>query len=141
MVGGKFTVIPEKLFLTTNYTYTMSTSKWDLGCTPAGCQYTGLAVYPDVHNKLSRLDVQAKYMLDDTIMRNAGLAGKAYVKARVLWEHNSNDSWQSLQDQYGYLVNPTNLDDRVFDLDGHRQSELRRGAGSTVLRREVVSWL
>jgi hypothetical protein len=108
MLGGKFTVIPEKLFLTANYTYVMSTSKWDLGCTPAGCQYAPLAVYPDVHNRLSRLDVQAKYMLDDTITHNAGLPGKAFVKARVLWERNTNDSWQSLQDQYGFLVNPGN---------------------------------
>ena len=31
------------------------------------------------------------------------------MKARLLWEKNSNDSWQSLQNQYGFLVNPTNL--------------------------------
>lgn len=106
--GSKITVIPAKLFLDANYTYTRSTSEWDLGCTPAGCQYTPLAVYPDVHNTMNRVDVQAKYMLDDLFMRNAGFAGKAYVKARVLWERNTNDSWQSLQNQFGYLVNPGN---------------------------------
>jgi hypothetical protein len=104
--GTKITVIPAKLFLDANYTYMKSTSEWDLGCTPAGCQYKPLATYPDVHNTMNRLDVQAKYMLDDTFLHNAGFAGKAYVKARVLWEKNSNDSWQSLQYQYGYLVNP-----------------------------------
>lgn len=107
MLGGKFAIVPEKLFLTTSYTYIMSTSKWNLGCTPAGCQYTPLAVYPDVHNNLSRLDVQAKYLLDDTILHNAGLPGKAYVKARIMWERNTNDSWQDLQNQFGFLVNPT----------------------------------
>lgn len=106
ILGGKFTVIPAKLFLDANYTYTRSISEWSLGCTPAGCQYTPLAVYPDVHNTLNRVDVQAKYMLDDSFLKSAGFAGKAYVKARVLWEKNSNDSWQSLQNQYGYLVNP-----------------------------------
>ncbi|HWJ20131.1 MAG TPA: MtrB/PioB family outer membrane beta-barrel protein, partial [Geobacterales bacterium] len=108
ILGGKFTLIPAKLFLDANYTYTRSTSEWDLGCTPAGCQYPGMAVYPDVHNTLNRFDVQAKYMFDDAFMKSAGFAGKAYVKARVLWEKNSNDSWQSLQNQYGYLVNPGN---------------------------------
>jgi len=106
--GSKVTVIPQKLFLDVNYTYTRSTSEWDLNCTPAGCQYTPLAVYPDIHNTMNRVDVQAKYMLDDTFMRNAGFAGKAYVKVRVLWERNTNDSWQSLQDQFGFLVNPGN---------------------------------
>jgi len=106
ILGSKITVIPAKLFLDVNYTYTRSISEWDLSCTPAGCQYPGLATFPDVHNTMNRVDAQAKYMLDDTFLRNAGFAGKAYVKARVLWEKNSNDSWQSLQNQYGYLVNP-----------------------------------
>jgi hypothetical protein len=30
------------------------------------------------------------------------------VKARVLWEKNTNDSWQSLQNQAGLLIFPTN---------------------------------
>jgi MtrB/PioB family decaheme-associated outer membrane protein len=106
--GAKITVIPQKLFLDANYTYTKSTSDWNLSCTQAGCQYTPLAVFPDVHNTLSRLDVQAKYNLDDSFMRNAGFVGKAYLKARLLWEKNSNDSWQGLQNQFGWLVNPTN---------------------------------
>ncbi len=25
-----------------------------------------------------------------------------------MWERNSTDAWQALQNQYGYLVNPTN---------------------------------
>lgn len=108
MLGSKFAVIPDKLFLDANYTYTRSVSDWDLSCTPAGCQYTPLAIYPDVNNTMHRVDVQAKYMLDDTFMRGAGFSGKAYVKARVMWERNSTDAWQALQNQYGYLVNPTN---------------------------------
>ena len=101
MFGSKITVIPEKLFLDANYTFTRSTSEWDLSCTPAGCQYSPLATFPDIHNTMNRVDVQAKYMLDDSFMQNAGFAGKAYVKARVLWERNTNDSWQSLQNQFG----------------------------------------
>ena len=66
IVGSKITVIPQKLFINTNFTYTRATSQWDLGCTPAGCQYDPLAVYPDVHNNLTRLDMPAKYMLDDS---------------------------------------------------------------------------
>jgi MtrB/PioB family decaheme-associated outer membrane protein len=106
--GSKLTLIPEKLYLDANYTYSKSTSEWNLACTPLGCRYTPLAVYPDIHNTMERLDVQAKYLFDDSFMRHAGFAGKAYVKARVLWEKNSNDSWQSLQDQLGWLVNPNN---------------------------------
>jgi hypothetical protein len=47
-------------------------------------------------------------MLDDSVLRNAGFVGKAFVKLRVLWERNTNDAWQPLQDQFGWLVNPTN---------------------------------
>jgi MtrB/PioB family decaheme-associated outer membrane protein len=108
IVGSKLTVIPQKLFINTNFSYTRAISQWDLGCTPAGCQYDPLAVYPDVHNNLTRLDMTAKYMLDDSVLRNAGFVGKAFVKLRVLWERNTNDAWQPLQDQFGWLVNPTN---------------------------------
>ena len=114
MVGAKTTLIPDKLYVDGNFTYSKSTSQWDLGCTPAGCQYDGpptglgLATFPDSHNTLTRFDVQAKYMLDDSFMRKAGWAGKAFIKARVLWERNSNDAWQPLQDQMGWLINPTN---------------------------------
>jgi hypothetical protein len=121
IVGSKFTIIPNRLYLDANFTYMKSTSQWNLGCTPAGCQYGGgnnaanppgqLATYPDVHNTLTRLDVQAKYIF-------GGWAGKAkayvpgtvetYVKARVLWERNENDSWRALQNQFGLLVNPLN---------------------------------
>lgn len=107
MFGSKVTVIPEKLFVDANYTYTRSTSKWDLSCGPFGCRYTPLATFPDSHNTLHRVDVQAKYMLEDSFTRNAGWAGKAYVKARLLWEKNSNDAWQPLQDQMGWLVDPS----------------------------------
>ena len=110
IVGAKVTIIPQRLFLDANYTYTYSTSQWNLGCTPAGCQYTPLAVYPDIHNTMNRLDVQAKYVFDDSVTRSWGLFPKtqAYVKARMLWEKNSNNSWQSLQNQLGFLVFPTN---------------------------------
>ena len=48
----------------------------------------------------------AKYMLDPTIMRNAGFFAdaKPYVKARVVWERNSNDSWQNIDQQLGFAV-------------------------------------
>jgi MtrB/PioB family decaheme-associated outer membrane protein len=121
IIGSKLTIIPNRLYLDANFTYMKSTSQWNLGCTPAGCRYgappvtapnpPGLATYADIHNTLTRLDVQAKYML-------GGWAGKAkayvpgtvetYVKARVLWERNENDSWQGLQNQFGLLVNPLN---------------------------------
>jgi MtrB/PioB family decaheme-associated outer membrane protein len=109
IVGAKYTAIPHRLFFNANFTWTQATSQWNLGCTAAGCQYTPLAVYPDIHNTLTRLDLQAKYVFDDSFSRNWGLLAKAhpYVKARVAWERNSNDSWQPLQQQLGFLVNPT----------------------------------
>ena len=108
MVGAKTTLIPDKLTVDGNFTYSKSTSEWDLSCTPNGCRYTPLAVFPHSHNTLTRFDVTAKYMLDDSFVKSAGWAGKAFIKARVLWERNSNDAWQPLQNQLGYLVNPTN---------------------------------
>ena len=65
MVGAKTTLIPDKLTVDGNFTYSKSTSEWDLSCTPNGCRYTPLAVFPDSHNTLTRFDVTAKYMLDD----------------------------------------------------------------------------
>jgi len=111
IVGSKLTIIPEKLFLDVNYTYAWAASEWgNIGCTPAGCQYgPPTASFPVIHNNLNRLDAQAKYVLDDSWLRGWGFAGtKAYVKARVLWEKNTNDSWQSLQNQAGLLIFPTN---------------------------------
>jgi MtrB/PioB family decaheme-associated outer membrane protein len=107
--GTKMTLIPEKLFLDTSYTVANGTSKWVSNCTPFGCRYgPPLATFPDIHNKLQRLDTQLKYVFDDSVMRSAGFSGKAYMKFRLLWEKNSNDSWQSLQNQFGWLVNPGN---------------------------------
>ena len=108
MVGSKVTLIPGKLYVDGNFTYSRSTSEWDLSCTPNGCRYSPLAVFPDSHNTLTRLDVAAKYIFDEGAMRSVGWNGKAFIKARVLWEKNSNDAWQPLQDQLGWLVNPTN---------------------------------
>jgi MtrB/PioB family decaheme-associated outer membrane protein len=106
VVGGKVTLIPEKLFLKTSYTYSRGTSKWASDCGPGGCNITPMPVFPDTHNTNQRLDVQAKYMLDDFIMPNAGWAAKPFLKARVVWERNSNDSWQNLEQQLGWSVNP-----------------------------------
>jgi hypothetical protein len=65
-----------------------------------------MPTFPDIHNTNHRLDVQEKYVLDDSFIRAAGWTGKAFVKARMIWEKNSNDSWQSIWDQLGWLVNP-----------------------------------
>jgi MtrB/PioB family decaheme-associated outer membrane protein len=106
IVGGKFTVIPEKLFLNANYTYSRGTSRWSSGCGPGGCfDGTAMPTFPDTHNTNHRIDAQAKYMLDP--MRSAGLLPTAqpYVKFRVIYERNSNDSWQNVEQQLGWAVN------------------------------------
>ncbi len=106
IVGGKFTAIPEKLFLNANYTYSRGTSKWSDRCGPGGCfDGTPMPTFPDTHNTNHRIDAQAKYMLDP--MRSAGLPATAqpYVKFRVIYERNSNDSWQNVEQQLGWAVN------------------------------------
>lgn len=101
IVGAKYTAIPDKLFLNASYTYSKGTSKWSTDCGPGGCTTSGTnpAVFPDTHNTNQRVDAWAKYMLDPTILRNAGLFAQAkpYVKARVIWEKNDNDSWQNVE--------------------------------------------
>ncbi len=105
--GTKMVLIPATLFFDASYTVAKGTSKWVSNCTPFGCRYgPPLATFPDIHNTLQRLDTQLKYVFDDSIMRSAGFAGKAYLKLRVLWEKNSNNSWQSVQNQLGWLINP-----------------------------------
>jgi MtrB/PioB family decaheme-associated outer membrane protein len=109
VVGAKWVAIPQTLFFDLNYSLSQAKSAWSIGCTPAGCQYTPLAMYPDVHNNLNRLDFNAKYVFDDSFTRNWGFLSKtrAFVRGRVTWERNTNDSWQGLQNQLGFLVNPT----------------------------------
>ncbi len=109
IIGGKFTLIPGKLFLDANFAHTFSVSQWTSSCTPAGCLIAApnpLPIFPDTHNTNDRLDVQAKYMFDEAATRGWGLWPKsqAYVKARVLWERNSNDAWQPLQVQSGFAI-------------------------------------
>jgi MtrB/PioB family decaheme-associated outer membrane protein len=113
IVGTKVTAIPETLFLTLNYTYTHSTSQWTSNCGPTGnCLAFGAVpwpTYPDTHNTNHRIDAQAKYMLDRSWLRNAGLLPTAqpYIKLRGIYERNSNDSWQNVQQQLGFSVDTT----------------------------------
>jgi len=41
---------------------------------------------------------------------------KPYIKARMVWEKNSNDSWQNIDQQLGWAVNPgdTTMKKAVF---------------------------
>ena len=105
IVGGKFTVIPAKLFLNATYTYSKGTSRWGSECGPTGvCNPNPIPNYPDTHNTNQRIDASAKYMLDPTsFLRNAGFL-QPYVKARVIWERNSNDSWQNIEQQLGWAI-------------------------------------
>jgi MtrB/PioB family decaheme-associated outer membrane protein len=111
IVGGKWTAIPDKLFLNATYSYTRSTSKWASNCGPGGCLFSPMPTFPDTHDTNQRFDASAKYMLDPTFLRNAGFLAnaQAYVKARVLWEQNNTDSWQNIDQQLGWLVNPADL--------------------------------
>ena len=70
------------------------------------CNVTPEPAYPDTHNTNQRIDASAKYMLDPTFLRHAGFLAKTqpYVKARVVWERNSNDSWQNVEQQLGWAT-------------------------------------
>jgi MtrB/PioB family decaheme-associated outer membrane protein len=98
--GGKVTVIPEKLFVNVNYTYTRSTSAWDSNCTVYGCLNTPQPTFPVNASTLNRVDVQAKYLLDHT----SGFVGQPFIKARVLWERLDSYSWQAPLVQSGLLL-------------------------------------
>jgi len=106
IVGGKYTVIPEKLFLNATYTYSKGTSKWASDCGAGGCNPSPQATYPDIHNTNHRIDYTAKYVFDESVTRGWGLWPKtqAYVKARAIWERNSNDSWQNMEQQLGWAL-------------------------------------
>ena len=67
-----------------------------------------MPVFPDTHNTNQRVDAWAKYMLDSTFLRNAGFLANAqpYVKARVIWEKNENNSWQTVDQELGWAVTP-----------------------------------
>ncbi len=65
-------------------------------------------MFPDTHNTNQRVDAWAKYMLDRTVMGNAGFFANAqpYVKVRVIWEKNQNNSWQNVEQLLGWAVTP-----------------------------------
>jgi MtrB/PioB family decaheme-associated outer membrane protein len=114
--GGKYTAIPDKLFLNASYAFSRGNSKWASDCGPTGvCNVSPQPTYPDIHNINQRIDASAKYMLDPM---SFGLLAKAqpYVKARVVWERNSNDSWQNVEQQLGWGISPTdaNMTRAVF---------------------------
>jgi MtrB/PioB family decaheme-associated outer membrane protein len=105
--GGKYTAIPDKLFLNATYTYSRGLSRWDQDCGPTGvCAVIPQPVYPDTHNTNQRIDAWAKYVFDESVTHGWGLWPKsqAFVKARVVWERNSNDSWQNIDQQLGMAV-------------------------------------
>jgi MtrB/PioB family decaheme-associated outer membrane protein len=106
MVGGKFTLIPDKLFLNASYSYIRGTSKWVSNCGPGGCLFTPMPTFPDTTNTNHRVDTSLKYVFDESAVKAAGLVGKPFVKARVIWEKNENDSWQTIEQQLGMAVNP-----------------------------------
>ena len=106
IIGSKVTLIPEKLFVDANYTYSLSKSAWTSDCTAYGCLNTPQPVFPVAHNNLNRLDVRLKYMLDEDVYRTPVWAAKAFVKFRVLWEKNKSDNWQTLSQQLGWAINP-----------------------------------
>jgi hypothetical protein len=106
IVGSKVTLVPERLFLDANYTYSRSQSAWTSSCTAYGCLNNPQPVFPVAHNTLNRFDVRLKYMFDEAVTRNAGFMGQAFVKLRVLWEKNKSDNWQTLSQQLGWAVNP-----------------------------------
>jgi MtrB/PioB family decaheme-associated outer membrane protein len=107
IVGGKFTIIPSKLFFDVNYAHTFSVSRWTSSCTPAGCLAFPVGqfpIFPDTHNTNDRVDAQAKYVFDQSAGWGVGPKSQTYMKARVLWERNSNDAWQPLQVQSGFAI-------------------------------------
>lgn len=106
IVGGKVTLIPETLFLNASYTYSKGTSIWHSDCGPGGCNITPMPMFPDIHNTNQRLDGSVKYVFDQSVVKAAGFDGKAFIKARVVWEKNSNDSWQNLEQQLGWSIDP-----------------------------------
>ena len=104
VVGAKYVAIPDKLFLNATYTYSRGISSWAQDCGPTGICASAPLTYPDTTNTNQRIDAQAKYMLDQSLLRNAGLLAntKPYVNFRVIYEKNSNDSWQNVQQQLGW---------------------------------------
>jgi len=104
VVGAKYVAIPDKLFLNATYTYSRGISSWAQDCGPTGICASAPLAYPDTTNTNQRIDAQAKYMLDQSLLRNAGLLAntKPYVNFRVIYERNSNDSWQNVQQQLGW---------------------------------------
>jgi MtrB/PioB family decaheme-associated outer membrane protein len=102
VAGTKITVVPDKLFVKANYTYTTTLSQWASNCGPGGCWQTPMPTFPDSRSTNQRVDIQAKYVFD----KIAGWTGRAFLKARVVLERNRVNSWQSIDQQLGWAVNP-----------------------------------
>ena len=106
IVGGRFTLIPDKLFANASYTYTTGKSTWISNCGPGGCLFNPMPTFPDTTNTNQRIDAWLKYVFDQSTVKAAGWTARPFVKARVIWEKNANDSWQNIEQQLGLAVNP-----------------------------------
>jgi len=118
IVGSKFTVIPDKLFVNVNYTYSRSTSAWTSNCTAYSCLNTPQPVFPVNASTLNRLDAQAKYLFDGTSFPNTGTTFRPFIKARVLWERLDSYDWQAPRVQSGLLLagDPTTQHWTIFGI-------------------------
>ena len=65
-----------------------------------------MPTFPDTHNTNQRVDASAKYMLDELHSQSRRWNAKPFVKARVIWERNDSNSWQNIDQQLGWAVNP-----------------------------------
>jgi MtrB/PioB family decaheme-associated outer membrane protein len=97
--GANWAVIPGKFDIKATYTLMVATAS--IGTPPAN----PLAFFPDQHQTLNRVDVQAKYQVDPWFMQRFGFRGETYVKLRYLWEDNNVTDWAADNWNYQYLFN------------------------------------
>ncbi len=104
--GVNYAVIPQKFDVHLGYTLSMAKNSQPLyfanGTGPTTGGYpsfiNGVAQpgqFPDVNTTLQRVDVTAKYVVDQDFVTSLGLKGEVALKLRYAWERNSVTNWNN----------------------------------------------
>jgi MtrB/PioB family decaheme-associated outer membrane protein len=99
VAGANFILIPDKWNIKLAYTLMLANGAI------SGSPTNRAANFPDQTQTLNRVDVQSRYKVDPSFMRQFGFKGETYVKLRYLWEHNDVSDWAAVNWNYMYLFN------------------------------------
>jgi MtrB/PioB family decaheme-associated outer membrane protein len=107
MVALDQVVIPNKLDFKVGYTLSVSHQDQNLlTLTNQGPTLATGGQFPGIKTSFQRVDAQARYKVDESLVRSAGLQGEVFLKLRYAWERTNTTNWQE-DNLQAYMFSPT----------------------------------